>query len=398
MQSRGPEPVDPDIAALAGDILTDLARHGRDVADAVWARVPAYDASGLVPYEELLANCVAEVGATMESLRGTPIDAHGAQAAGRRRFEAGMPLPDVMSAYRVGFARMWTILVAQARRRQVRDGSLVAAATRMWDAQSAFTEALIGGYRDAVAERVLQQEEEASALVAALLEGRVVERLSLWEATDVLGLDRAGAIVVVVAEVVDIGRHPLPGVRDALRAAGLRSAWHLTADSQKGIVAVRDAAAVPGLVDELRRLAAGRVGLSPLQDSIAAAPTGLRLARIAMLSATSGSPVAVFGEDVIGTASVASGDLLGRLSQRVLAGLDDLSAAERSLLLVTFRAWVDHGGSATEAGRVLYCHPNTVRYRLRKLEERTGRSVSDPRAMLELMLAAEADERRDSAR
>jgi hypothetical protein len=397
VQSRGPEPVDPDIAALAAAVLTDLPRHGRDVADAVWARVPAYEASGLVPFDELLANCVAEVGFTMESLRGTPIDGSGAQAAGRRRFEEGMPLPDVMSAYRVGFARMWAILVAEARRTQVPDSSLIRAATRMWDAQSSFMEALIGGYRDAVAERVLQHEEEAAALVAALLEGRVVERLSRWEATDVLGLGRAGAFVVVAAEVRDIGRHPLPGIRDALRVIGFRSAWHLTPDAQMGIVAVPDAAALPRLADELRRRAVGRVGLSPVQPSIAEAPKGLRLARIAMLSATRAAPVSVFGDDVIGAASVASGELLGHLTEGVLSGLDGLSPDERSLLLVTFRSWIDHGGSATEAGRALYCHPNTVRYRLRKLEERTGRSVNDPRSMLELLLAAEADERRGAA-
>jgi hypothetical protein len=383
---------------LAEAILADLPRHGRDVADVVWAEVPAYRASGLVPFDELLANCVAEVGFTMESLCGTPIDLRGAHAAGRRRAAEGMPLPDVMSAYRVGFARMWSILVDEARHRDVPDASLVAAASRMWERQAAFTEAVVSGYRDETAARVLREEEESSALVEALLEGRVVERLSLWEATDALGLGPAGPVVVVVAEAGEVGRHPLPGVREALRVIGLRSAWHLASDAQMGIVAVPDAEAFPRLVEELRRRAPARVGLSPVQPGVSEAPKGLRLARIAMLSAPPASPVAIFGDDVIGAASVASAELLGQLTRGVLAGLDDLSADERSLLLVTFRAWVDHGGSATEAGRVLYCHPNTVRYRLRKLEERTGRSVGDPRSMLELMLAAEADQRRETPR
>jgi DNA-binding PucR family transcriptional regulator len=124
------------------------------------------------------------------------------------------------------------------------------------------------------------------------------------------------------------------------------------------------------------------------------APNGLRLARIAMLSATAASPVAVFGDDLIGAASVASGELLGPLTRSILAGLDVLSTDERDLLLLTFRTWVDQGGSATAAGAAIYCHPNTVRYRLRKLEELTGRSVSDPRSMVELLLAAEAEQRR----
>jgi DNA-binding PucR family transcriptional regulator len=37
----------------------------------------------------------------------------------------------------------------------------------------------------------------------------------------------------------------------------------------------------------------------------------------------------------------------------------------------------------------LCCHPNTVRYRLRRIEQRTGRSLSRPRDVAELCLALE---------
>ena len=48
------------------------------------------------------------------------------------------------------------------------------------------------------------------------------------------------------------------------------------------------------------------------------------------------------------------------------------------------------GGSATAAGQALFCHPNTVRYRLRRVEELTGRSVDVPRAAAELTVALQA--------
>jgi DNA-binding PucR family transcriptional regulator len=38
----------------------------------------------------------------------------------------------------------------------------------------------------------------------------------------------------------------------------------------------------------------------------------------------------------------------------------------------------------------LFCHPNTVRYRLRRVEELTGRSVDAPRAAAELAVALQA--------
>jgi DNA-binding PucR family transcriptional regulator len=68
-----------------------------------------------------------------------------------------------------------------------------------------------------------------------------------------------------------------------------------------------------------------------------------------------------------------------------------MSTEDRAILLDTFGAWLDHGGSADEAARRLYVHPNTVRYRLRRLEERTGRTLSDPRHIAELSLAFEVD-------
>jgi len=43
-----------------------------------------------------------------------------------------------------------------------------------------------------------------------------------------------------------------------------------------------------------------------------------------------------------------------------------------------------------EAGKRIYCHPNTVRYRLRRLQEHTGRSLDDPRTVAELLAALDA--------
>jgi acyl-CoA synthetase (AMP-forming)/AMP-acid ligase II len=68
----------------------------------------------------------------------------------------------------------------------------------------------------------------------------------------------------------------------------------------------------------------------------------------------------------------------------------DLPDQERASLLGTLRAWFDAGGSAAETGKRIYVHPNTVRYRLRRLQEHTGRSLDDPRAVAELLAALDA--------
>jgi DNA-binding PucR family transcriptional regulator len=59
------------------------------------------------------------------------------------------------------------------------------------------------------------------------------------------------------------------------------------------------------------------------------------------------------------------------------------------VLFETFRVWQDNDASVRSAAEVLICHPNTVRHRLRRIEKRTGRSLSRPKDVAELCLAFE---------
>ena len=56
-------------------------------------------------------------------------------------------------------------------------------------------------------------------------------------------------------------------------------------------------------------------------------------------------------------------------------GFDDLPDAEREMLFETFRVWQDSDASVRSAAEVLICHPNTVRHRLRRIEQ-THRPIS----------------------
>ena len=75
---------------------------------------------------------------------------------------------------------------------------------------------------------------------------------------------------------------------------------------------------------------------------------------------------------------------------RSLGAVLELPGEDRDGLLDTLQAVLDHGGSSDRAAQVLHCHPNTVRYRLRRIHELTGRSLSDPGSMAELATAAQA--------
>ncbi len=99
---------------------------------------------------------------------------------------------------------------------------------------------------------------------------------------------------------------------------------------------------------------------------------------------------------MLAVAAVGAPEVMSRIAANVLGPLDDLPDHEREALLDTLEAWLDNGGSAERAAQALYVHPNTVRRRLRKLEQRTGRAVTDPRAAAELCIALETARRNRS--
>ena len=55
----------------------------------------------------------------------------------------------------------------------------------------------------------------------------------------------------------------------------------------------------------------------------------------------------------------------------------------------TLRAWIDHPGRPTEVARAVHIHPQTARYRLRRLRELLG-DIDDPATRFELALALRA--------
>lgn len=90
---------------------------------------------------------------------------------------------------------------------------------------------------------------------------------------------------------------------------------------------------------------------------------------------------------------VATADLLPeRALSREAAAIDDLIAETvaplRSdpSLLATIEAYLEQAPSLEATARMLFIHPNTVRYRLRRVAELTGYAPTDPRGALVLRL------------
>ncbi|MFZ0714853.1 PucR family transcriptional regulator, partial [Mycobacterium sp.] len=275
---------------------------------------------------------------------------------------------------------------------------LLRASEAMWKVLEEFTTAMVTGYQEQIAHQMVTRQQERSAMVQALIDGRLTDTVDLWNTADTLRISLHGPYVVVCAELTRISRTGFPDIEDRLSARGIFSAWRLQPDIEIGILHLGPSTGLDPVLEVLTEYPVTRVGVSPLFDDLAGTAGALRYARIAMTAARPDrAPITVFDRDVIAVAAAGAPEVMDRIAANVLGPLDDLPDHEREALLDTLEAWFDHGGSAERAAQQLYVHPNTVRQRLRKLEQRTGRLVTDPRAAAELCIALESARRASSA-
>ncbi len=83
-------------------------------------------------------------------------------------------------------------------------------------------------------------------------------------------------------------------------------------------------------------------------------------------------------------------ELAGALRAAQLAPLQRLRPAQRDRLAETLLAWLQHGCNANEVAQHAHGHPQTVRYRLRQVEELFGDQLRDPDRRFDLEIALRA--------
>ncbi|MGW4098868.1 PucR family transcriptional regulator [Mycobacterium sp. NPDC004974] len=385
-------PLDPHIALLVKTMVARADDLADAMGEAIREAVSFYATNaGIVTSDELHRSCLLQMSYMLEALTGDgDADVSAAEDVGVQRAVAGVPLVAVMSAYRVGFRFIWETSLAEAKKLGIPAESILAAASQILIAQETFTQAMTGAYRQELAQQVLGKEEERSALVEAILMGRITDTQNLWDAADILRLPTAGPYVVVAAQVPSIGRTGLPEIENRLDARDIKSAWRLLPDLQVGIVHLRRPSAHEDLLEVLRGLASARVGVSPSFRDLSETGEALRFARLAIAGKVSDDGlVRVFDDSPLAVAAVAAPDVMQRISRDMLGALDGLPPEERATLTETFEAWLDAGGSTNETAARLFVHPNTARHRLHRIEEHTGKSLNRPRDIAELCLAFE---------
>jgi len=218
----------------------------------------------------------------------------------------------------------------------------------------------------------------------------VLDDWTLAEVASQLRLPTSGPFVVVVAEASSMGSEALPGIESKLRSLDAYSAWRLLPDLHVGIVHVHSEPHLDKVLALVSRLAAARVGVSALYDDLHDTPQALHFAKVMLHSRSkSTSPVALFDGSILSAAATSAPAVMVKSARAILNGFAGLPDEEQDRLFETFRVWQDHDASANSAAKTLFCHPNTVRQRLRRIEKHSHRSLSRPRDVAELCLALE---------
>lgn len=325
---------------------------------------------------------------------------------GRRRAQQGVPLELVLNAYTVGARMLWEALVSHSQRKDHGRGEepvLLLAARIVWSNLDVQTAVLIEAYRRESARLTRADLQRQQSVLDALVEGRGADPEYAVEVRDALGVDPDAPVACLVALLdgeVDGGLGPS---EDRLERLGLTVRWHVRGGTYFGLVAAASAGVVTGapaalveeqLVEVVGTQVRARVGVCVAPDGIAGFAAAYQLASRAAETMPRGTTGAVAVSQRLPEVLLAGSPQVAPLLLRETLGpLLAQPEAQSRTLLDTLAALLRHDGSPTHAAEELYCHRNTVIYRLKQIEELTGRSLSSPRDKLLLELALMARDR-----
>jgi hypothetical protein len=378
---------------LSSGATKRIAELAAEVTAEIIAQMPVYATGTIVTTDELAQSVATNLRNVIRALtEAQSMDLTRARQTGARRARQGVPLPDVLRAFRIGFAALWhTLLDLAGSSGETELKILIAAANTFWYLIDEYLEAVTEGYRESTGELVRAQRQRRGALLEALLSGSVITDNALWDVTQLLGLPHDGTFAVIAAETGEFAPAGLQDIEQTLEALGLASAWRLTPSYELGIVSLGSAERLQGLTMLLSDTARGRIGVSPAFKGLESTPRALHLAHVARSSLALGSSGAVcFDDSPLSMLIAAAPEESLSIARGVLRPVLEMPQPERDLLLDTFDTWVACGGSNRESAELLFCHPNTVRYRLARLQSELHRNLANPADLAELVVALRA--------
>jgi hypothetical protein len=298
---------------------------------------------------------------------------------GRAEWREGRPLDTLLSAYRAGARVAWRHIAAAAAQRGLETDALSALAEAVFVFVDELSSASARGYveeqRRTAAERERLRAQLAELLVSDRSDSTVVYATALLAGWTVPS--RAALVLTEPGRDLGAALGRLDPQCLPLRYAGLSGAIIPDPEGPRRhepiATALRGTGAVVGPA----------VPLDQLPTSVHVTAAGSRLVAAGIIR---DDPM--FVADHYDAVMVARDPwLLDQLRDQVLAPLADLAPGPRQRLEETLAAWLTAMGDRQAAALSLRVHPQTVRYRLRQLQELYGETWDDAALRLKLTLA-----------
>jgi hypothetical protein len=294
----------------------------------------------------------------------------------RSRAEEGLPLEDLLHAYRLGGRMGWQALLAAAQPDEYE--ALLAAAEMLMRYIDSVSAAVAQTYLDEHQHLVSEEERRQRALLEALVHPER-EVPALRELAERVGFPLADRYRPFSKALPGAPTHAHGQLASELRS--------------RGVLALTEGDRVTGLaVEEADEAVFGAPkGLLALGPPAPRAELALALEDMRMLIGVGrqeGLSGAVEVDGFLLELLLArSPDLANRIAGRVLGPLEAYAERRSSDLLETLEAFLGCDLDRRKTAQQLHVHPNTLDYRLRRIAELTGLDPGRPRDLAQLELA-----------
>jgi len=380
----------PEASGLADVLRPAIPRLVDEMIEQIGAEIPEFDRPLQGRFGDTVRQAATASGERfLALLAGDERDPRAESALyvelGRGELRSGRSIDTLLAAYRIGARVLWRGFAAEGVAAGVDPNQLYRLAEALFAYVDALSAESAEGYAD---EQLLMsgaRERERDLMLEILMrrpaaDGVVVQAQAAR--AEWLLPERVAPVVVPAA------------LRSAAQLQHRLPAGSMAATFDGMTVALVPDVDGPGRDAEITRalngapaVRGGTIDWADTAEAIERAILAAQLQNAGVLPSRDG--VVVHADDYLVDVILHRDPVRARaLADRALAPLDALSAAARDRHTAALSAWLDHAGNTTAAADSMHVHPQTLRYRLRQLEEVLGAELlSSPEGRLELQLA-----------
>ena len=301
-------------------------------------------------------------------------------ALGRSEYSQGHRVDALRSVLTVGARAIWEFVVEHAAAGRLSSDDLYVLASALFGFIDALAGAAAEGYLDEQRDAAHDWTATRRRLITLLVQPDPPAVAALHAAADAARWPLPQSVLVAAVEGADADH--------LARGIGGGAVATVIDDVVRVVVPDPDS---HGRVANLRRgLSGRRASLGPVVDlrqarlSYRVAQRALALQQAGLLP---GDAVLNCDDHLLVLLATWEPGLADHFAARALAPLDRLSPASRHTLAETLLAWLRAQGQIIPTAEALHAHPQTVRYRMRKLRAILGAALDDPDIRLQLQLA-----------